>query len=65
MSTTSRTSSTTTADTAGNTVCSDPATVVIYIVDPGCNQADLSAPYGELKFFDVSSFLTVFGAGCP
>ncbi len=31
--------------------------------DPGCNEADIAQPYGQLNFFDVSAFLTAFTAG--
>lgn len=44
---------------------SDPATVVLRINAPGCNNADLAAPYGELDFFDISAFLTALGAEDP
>jgi Subtilase family len=31
----------------------------------GCNAADLSEPFGELNFFDVSAFLSAFSASDP
>ncbi len=34
-------------------------------VQIGCNQADLAEPYGQLNFFDISTFLTVFSANEP
>ncbi len=29
----------------------------------GCNAADLAEPFGDLNFFDISEFLTIFSAG--
>ncbi len=31
-------------------------------VQAGCNQADLAEPFGQLNFFDISTFLTIFSA---
>lgn len=31
---------------------------------PGCNPADLAAPFGRLDIFDVLEFFTVFAQGC-
>jgi hypothetical protein len=45
-----------------NTAYSAPATVVIKVNDPSCNDADLASPFGELNFFDVSAFLVAFNA---
>ena len=35
------------------------------VSEAGCVRADLSAPYGELDFFDVSAFLSAFSEGDP
>ncbi len=34
-------------------------------VQVGCNQADLAEPFGQLNFFDISTFLTIFSANEP
>jgi hypothetical protein len=34
-------------------------------VDPTCGGADLAAPFGTLNFFDISTFLGLYNAGCP
>lgn len=38
---------------------------VLRVVGVPCNPADLSEPFGLLDFFDVSKFLSDFGAGNP
>ena len=48
-----------------NTVFSAPATVVLKVSNPSCNDADLATPYGELNFFDVSAFLVAYNASDP
>jgi hypothetical protein len=35
------------------------------VADPGCNPADLSAPFGSLTFGDVSAFVDAFSSRLP
>ena len=37
--------------------------MAILDLSAGCNAADITEPYGELNFFDVSAFLVAFNAG--
>ncbi|MBO6514661.1 MAG: hypothetical protein JJ974_11915, partial [Phycisphaerales bacterium] len=51
---------TTTVNNSGARVYSEPAIVEIRVLEGGCNTADFAMPYGELDFFDISSFLNAY-----